>query len=215
MTETPTAGSPHERSRRQPEQTRRDLLKSARRVLARRGFHRTRIADIARDAHVAVGTFYLYYPTKEALFLELVEETIRMLRAEIDRAHAAAPDPRTRARAGCETFLRFAHENRELFRIVFGHGATFHDVVARSLDLFVSDIAGNLAAGMQAGVFNSNRPDVVAHALIGMSLQVVSWWIEQQDVSLAEVTDALVNLLFHGLDARGHEQLAPAASASH
>lgn len=189
------------RSQRQRERTRRELLDSARRVLARHGFHRTKIVDIAREAGIAVGTFYLYYPTKEALFLELVQDTVNMLRAEIDRVQALTSDPRSRARAGCETFLRFAHQNRELFRIVFGHGATFHTVVADAQQEFAADIATHLADGMQVGVFRSNRPDVAAQALVGMCLQVLSWWIDQEGVSLAEVTQSLLELLFHGLEA--------------
>jgi len=213
MTQTSNPRAPSAR-RRPREQTRRDLLDSARRVLARHGFHRTKVADIARDAHVAVGTFYLYYPTKEALFLELVEDTVRKLRGEIDRAHAAAADPRARARAGCETFLRFAEENRELFRIVFGHGATFHNVVAQAQRLFAADAAANIAAGMQAGIFRPSRPDIVAHALIGMLLQVVSWWIEQEEVSLSEVTEGLTDVLFHGLDTNQGSLVSESAAAS-
>src|SRR5579862_6341808 len=56
---------------RRREQTARHLLEAARAVLATKGYHGTKIVDIARAARVGVGTFYLYYPTKEALFLEL------------------------------------------------------------------------------------------------------------------------------------------------
>lgn len=189
------------RAQRRREHTRRELLSAARRVLARHGFHRTKIVDISREAGVAVGTFYLYYPTKEALFLELVEDTVRLLKAEIDRIESALIDPGQRARAGCETFFRFAQENRELFRIVFGHGATFHRVVRRAQELFVNGIAANVAAGMRTGAFRANRPDVVAQAFMGMSLQVVSWWIEQENIPVSEITDSLLAFIFHGLAA--------------
>ncbi len=187
------------RGKRRREQTRHDLLDAARRVLARHGFHRTKITDIAREAKVAVGTFYLYYQTKEALFLELVEDTVRLLKAEIDHAHSLNSDPAARARAGCETFFRFAQQHRELFRIVFGHGATFHGVVRQAQERFATDVAANLREGMQLGVFRPNHPDVVAHAFVGMSLEVVSWWIEQEHIPLAEITEALLQFVFHGL----------------
>ncbi len=199
MTEHSAASTTATRAQRRREHTRRELLSAARRVLARHGFHRTKIVDIAREARVAVGTFYLYYPTKEALFLELVEDTIRLLKAEIDRIESPLIDPAQRARAGCETFFRFAQDNRELFRIVFGHGATFHGVVRRAQELFLNGIATNVAAGMRSGAFRANRPDVVAQAFMGMSLQVVSWWIEQENIPVSEITESLLAFIFQGL----------------
>jgi AcrR family transcriptional regulator len=180
-------------------QNRGVLLRAARRVLAGKGYHRTKIAEIAREAGMGVGTFYLHYRTKEALFTELVEETARLLKRELDDARERHTDSRERARAGIETFFRFAHEHRELFRIVFGHGAEFHEVVRRAQELFVADVRENLRQGMQQGAFRPNRPDVLAPAFIGLSQQVVSWWIEQEDVSLAEVTESVLDFVFHGL----------------
>jgi AcrR family transcriptional regulator len=204
MAGEPIANATATRAQRRREQTRQDLLSAARRVLSRHGFHRTKIIDIAGEAGVAVGTFYLYYPTKEALFLEMVEDAVRLLKAEIDRLESLATDPIQRARAGCETFFRFARDNRDLFRIVFGHGATFHNVVHQAQELFVSGVAANLANGMRTGVFRPNRSDVVAHAFIGMLIQVVSWWIEQEKVPVSEITDSLLKFTFYGLVADRH-----------
>ena len=80
-----------ERSQRRREQTARTLLDAARRVLAAKGYHGTKIVDIARAASVGVGTFYLYYPTKEALFLELVEDTVARLKTELDACAPTSP----------------------------------------------------------------------------------------------------------------------------
>jgi AcrR family transcriptional regulator len=189
-----------DRPQRQRQYTRRDLLTSAQRVLAQKGYHRTKIADIARDAGIAVGTFYLYFPTKEALFLELVQETVHLLEAELDRARNAALDPRQRARAALETFFNFAHRHRELFRIAFGHDATFHEVVHQAQDLFVNDITRHLTEGMDAGAFRRSNPEVLAHAFIGLSLEVVSWWLEHPDLSVSEVTEPLLAFVLRGLE---------------
>jgi AcrR family transcriptional regulator len=199
MSDKSSANGAVSRAQRRRKQTRQDLLSAARRVLSRHGFHRTKIIDIAGEAGIAVGTFYLYYPTKEALFLEMVEDAVHLLKADIDRLESPSADPIQRARAGCETFFHFAQENRDLFRIVFGHGVTFHGVAHRAQELFVSGVAANLAAGIRAGVFRPNRPDVVAQAFTGMLLQVVSWWIEQENVPVSEVTESLLEFAFHGL----------------
>lgn len=188
------------RSQRRREQTRRDLLDAARRVLSEKGFHRAKVADIAHAAKVGVGTFYLYYPTKEALFIELVEDLVRLLKAEFEKLRAEVRDPVALARIRNETFFRFAQSHRELFRIVFGHGEEFHDVVRRAQQLFIADLAENLRDGMQTGAFRPGNPDLLAHAFIGVALQVVHWWVENETMPVEEVSQAVLDFVLHGLE---------------
>jgi len=191
-----------DRAQQRRAQTARQLLEAARGVLAAKGYHGTKIVDIARAARVGVGTFYLYYPTKEALFLELVEDAVAQLKVQLDTVRVAVVDPVEQARTRTLTFFRFASDNRELFRIVFGHGASFHDVVRRCQDSFIEDMRESLAVGMASGAFRSADAMVWAQALIGMSLQVVSWWIEQEGVSIEEVARSLSDLALHGIAKR-------------
>jgi AcrR family transcriptional regulator len=62
------AGSLTPRGRR----TRDRLLAAAREVFERDGYHDTRVTDIARLAHVAHGTFYTYFQSKEDIFRHVV-----------------------------------------------------------------------------------------------------------------------------------------------
>ena len=107
------------RFERRRERTRHELLGAAVRVLSDKGFHDTKIADIAGAADVGVGTFYLHFETKDALFDALVDDTVRRLKAATDDALRAAHDPIDRVRRANAAFCRFAAENREVFRIVF------------------------------------------------------------------------------------------------
>jgi len=188
-----------ERSQRRREQTARTLLDAARRVLAAKGYHGTKIVDIARTASVGVGTFYLYYPTKEALFLELVEDTVARLKTELDSVRSSVSDPIEQSRVRTLTFFRFAQENRELFRIVFGHGASFHDVVRRCQEGFIRDLYESITAGMEIGALREGDAMIWAQAFIGSSLQVVSWWIEQEDVPIEDVAASLSDLALYGM----------------
>jgi len=105
-------------------------------------------------------------------------------------------------RSSTLTFFRFASDNRELFRIVFGHGASFHDVVRRCQDSFISSMTNSLAAGMASNAFRSADAAVWGQALIGMSLQVVSWWIDQEGVPIEEVAHSLSDLALYGIAKR-------------
>jgi AcrR family transcriptional regulator len=59
---------------------------------ARSGFYATTMADVAAEAGVSKGTPYLYFPSKEALFLALHEEWDCGAERRIDAAIAALPE---------------------------------------------------------------------------------------------------------------------------
>ncbi len=63
-------GNPRTAPRRA--RTRQKLLTAARVVFEQAGYHNARLADIVVEAGVATGTFYNYYPSKQAIFRELV-----------------------------------------------------------------------------------------------------------------------------------------------
>src|SRR5438093_1312232 len=102
------------RFERRRERTRHELLAAAAGVLARKGLHETKVSDIAAAADVGVGTFYLHFPTKEALFDAVVDETVQRLKATVDEARLRAPDPLAKLRAADVAFFRFARDNREV-----------------------------------------------------------------------------------------------------
>ncbi|MDQ3741464.1 MAG: TetR/AcrR family transcriptional regulator [Actinomycetota bacterium] len=71
---------------------REQLLAAAREVLAENGYERTTVSSIATRANVAQGTFYLYFPSKEALPGALAMELSRALGAATARVTAEDHD---------------------------------------------------------------------------------------------------------------------------
>jgi len=73
----------------QPER-RAMLLRCAVRVFARRGIGAARHAEIAREAKVSVPTVFFYFPTREALVREVLNEVARFFEAMTERIHASS-----------------------------------------------------------------------------------------------------------------------------
>ena len=201
-----TGASPLNRTARRREQTQRDLLGAAKRVFASKGYFQTKVSDIAADADVGVGTFYLHYDGKEALFAKLVDQTARQLKARIDTAKARVTNPAEQARVSCEEFFRFARDNRETFRILFGQD-TFNQTIRNAQDIFIADIAESITAGIRQGVFAAYPPAVIAQAVIGVLTQVVSWWITNEEVRLEEVVEATNRFIASGLVAHASTEI--------
>jgi AcrR family transcriptional regulator len=74
---------PEKRDKRDKAQRRKALLEAARDVFSSKGYHEARIDDIAAAARVAKGTFYLYFPDKRTVFVELVDSLFARLATAI------------------------------------------------------------------------------------------------------------------------------------
>jgi AcrR family transcriptional regulator len=186
---------------RRREKTRLDLLAAAERVISAKGFHRTRIADIAQEADVGLGTFYLHFRTKNEIFIELIEQGAGQLLDAIRHAKAGAQSAAQKLEITINTVLDAAAKNRELFRIVFGHGPAFLDLMVKVHELFIDDLRGDLAPIV------GPKADAIANLTVGMLSQAISWLLERSSLSIAELKEVTVNFALGGL-ARA---LAPAA----
>ena len=201
--------APSNRFERRRERTRQELLAAAERVLADKGLHETKISDIASAADVGVGTFYLHFPTKDALFDAVVEDTMRRFKGAIDEARRSVEDPIEQMRAANAAFCRFACDNREVFRIVFGHAAAYNEVIRRAQALFAADVEESVRRGIAIGVFAPLPPALVAQAVIGMATQVLSWWTATESVSIESLHETMFTLSLDGLRARTPKKGTP------
>ena len=79
---------------------RRMILDAAIRVLARQGYHGTRVSDIADEAGVAYGLVYHYFKSKDEVLNELFTERWSLLLAAIEEADRERADAAREARRG-------------------------------------------------------------------------------------------------------------------
>jgi AcrR family transcriptional regulator len=184
---------------RRRERTRQDLLDAATGVLAEKGLHETKVSDIAAAADVGVGTFYLHFQTKEALFDAVVEDTVTRLKATVDAARAHGKSAVEKLRLANAALFRFARDNREVFKIVFGHAAAYNDLIRRAQALFIADVEETIREGIASGAFAAMPPALVAQAMIGMATQVISWSTEHESVPHDTLTDTITTLALDGL----------------
>src|SRR3982751_1532252 len=94
------------------ERTLRKILDAARQEFGERGFSDSSIVGITQRAGVALGTFYTYFDSKEAVFQALVKDMSAQVRDHVAPAFKAATDTIDGERRALESFLRFARTPR-------------------------------------------------------------------------------------------------------
>jgi AcrR family transcriptional regulator len=108
-----------ERRDREKEARRESILAAARELFWERGFAATTMPLIAEAAELAPGTLYLYFPSKDALYVELLFECYDDLIERLRSAGASKRSPRSRAGALIDAFVGFARDCPQCLDIIF------------------------------------------------------------------------------------------------
>jgi AcrR family transcriptional regulator len=103
-----------ERGRR----TLRKLLDAAAEEFGEKGFHEASVSSITRRAEVALGSFYTYFDSKDALFRALVADMSEKVRTSARSALTENMGALEIERAALAAFLHFAAEHKEIYRII-------------------------------------------------------------------------------------------------
>jgi AcrR family transcriptional regulator len=106
---------------------RADLLACAARVFAANGFPGTDMQAVADAAGVAKGTLYLYFSSKEEMFLAAVDQGLQRLRAFVDAAVEGVDEPLEVIAKAIFAYLRFFKEQPEQAELLILERAEFRD----------------------------------------------------------------------------------------
>ncbi|HEV7865281.1 MAG TPA: TetR/AcrR family transcriptional regulator [Acidimicrobiia bacterium] len=140
----------------------------ARELFAAGGFHATSMDDVAEAAGVTKPVLYQHFPSKRALYRELLEDVGRRLMADITAAAAPADTGRERVQNGMAAYFGFVTDNQPAFRLLFGasvrNDAEFAEVVERVLEHMADAVALMIDVDVPA-----EQRRVLAHAVIGMA----------------------------------------------
>ena len=97
---------------------RREILDAARVGVADRGYAKLSMRQIAKAVGCSVGTIYLYYANKDALYGALVDEAVQHLVASYQPALGIA-DPVARMEEICRAYVRFALTYPEQYKLMY------------------------------------------------------------------------------------------------
>lgn len=200
------------------QRTRAKLLKAAESVFGEKGYERASIADITRKSGVALGTFYVYFPDKQSIFIEVVDDLGTRLRRLIGESTARCDNRMDVEREGLRTFFQFVRQHPNLYRVVRQAEFVDTDCYRRYYDRFAKGYVTGLSNAMDAGEVRRMDPETLAYCLMGIGdFLGMRWVLWEEDPGLERVLDTAMSLIRNGLDARpatARNGLKSTASAS-
>jgi AcrR family transcriptional regulator len=102
-------------------------LTAAARVFAQHGYSAADLDQVGRKAGVAKSTIYLYFRSKEALFLATVDDAMRQLTAAIDTVRDSVTDPLEVIDRAIRVYLEFFDRNPHYVELLIQERAQFKD----------------------------------------------------------------------------------------
>lgn len=181
------------------EMSRARLLKAAMQQFADKGFHAAKVSDIVKAAGLTQAAFYLYFPSKDAIFTELVEEYKQRL-AELSNAgslvtpleSSAVPD---QVRENLRNLLSFVSASPELTRIALFESSEAEQIEAGILQLITRNLRNNQQAGHV-------RPDLPLEVAAESMMAIVERFILkllQGKTDLDSLVDDMANVICFGI----------------
>lgn len=166
-----------------------------------RGFHEAGITHITQRAGVALGTFYTYFDSKEAVFRALVRYFSDQVREGAGQAFAGAPDQLTAEHRGLEWFLHFAREHKEIYRIIDQAEFVDPEIFRFHYETTVGRIRKRLEAAARRGEVRADVGEVHAWAIAGMNVFLgLRFGVWSDDSDLVETAKIANRLLREGLE---------------
>ena len=154
-----------ERKEREKEHRKEEILDAAQKVFFDKGLPSATMDEIAEAAELSKGTLYLYYKSKEDLYLGVMMRGMQVLFSEYEVLAASLDSPLRKIIKLSELYTAFFASNRKFFRMFhFLQMPQFHKQVSEEMQQYCGTetrrlwdlVIGIMKKGMEAGILRSD-----------------------------------------------------------
>lgn len=184
------------------------ILDATERLLARLGYQKTTMEDLAREAGISKRTVYFYFPSKEAVALASIDRVVARLCHRLLGIAAGPGSPESKLRA--MLLVRVLHRFdsvRDYYHSLDELLATLRPAYLKRRQQYVEDeaaiLAKTVADGMAQGIFVSGDADALARTLLTGTNSLLPYSLTAKELgkrrSIERQVGAIADLLLHGL----------------
>ncbi len=153
-------------------------------VFAERGYHAASMDEIAELAGVSKPMIYMYFGSKEGLYVAYIDRTGRELLVRLARAGEVAG--RNPFIAPITEFLAFVEEHRDGWTVLFRE-QTSSRPVAEEVAALRQQIAETIRRMIERGGVPPTPSDAIAHAIVGAGESLANWWLKHPEIAREQV----------------------------
>src|SRR5262245_29364814 len=176
---------------------REQFMTAAAQLIHDEGFQGLTVEEIVERAGLSIGTFYLYFESKDDLFVNLVIEYTNRLTARLETAANSGEGVLESLGRALDAYLDFVKETERGFLYYRDMGnveTTVGPLSAWAFSHTAAALRPLLERGITQGEIRRTDPELLGQALVGLTQHVAGYWLQHQDVFTREqVKDLLTS----------------------
>ena len=193
------------------EETRERILAAAEDCFAHYGYDATGVAEICQRAGVSKGAFFHHFPTKQAVFLELLERWLSKLNEQLAALHARSSNVP-------DALMQMAGMAKQVFELARGRSLIFLEFLSKATRdpqvwqavitpyrHFRSFFAEMIEAGIAEGTLKPVDPDAAANAIISLAIGLVlQATMDPEGANWGQVAKGSMQMLLGGIQQKAN-----------
>lgn len=188
---------------------RQRILLASIKVFSSKGFHGSKVSDIAKEADVADGTIYLYFKNKDDILIQLFDESLKVMLGNMRQALAEVDDPLDRLKIFIRMHLESVEKYQNLAEIMQLELRQSHkfmkEHVPKRWSEYLNIISDTVRKGQEIGKIRPDvHPAMMKRAVFGAMDEVALNWVlnkqrKKRSFSLEECAEKLADIFIAGL----------------
>ena len=188
-------------------ETREKLLESAKELFSKKGYYETKISDIVEKSGVAQGTFYIYFKSKEEIFLELVKSLHEDLIKKLEKYITLEKECEVLIKDFVKEFLTEVYTNKEIADIFFSQLLGLNQEFKKLYIKKISDIQ-NLIFKVLNRFFPEEESQILSTLILGFIRQIFFNCLINKNLSLDKMLSKAekgIDIIFQGVYSEGRK----------
>ena len=178
-----------------------DIIKVAAKLFSQKSFHDVKMDEIAEELSIAKGTIYLYFKSKEKLYLEILEESYEAIEAILENEIAIDETSPVKLQKVLGIIFSFYRRNLDVLKIlsrdethlIKEHFEFTEHWRLRRLKLYEKI----LEKGIDEGAFSVKSPKLTALIIFGLVRSVMFFYSTEKDTT--DIAEEVYYVITNGI----------------
>ena len=176
------------------------ILAAARSVFADIGFGAASVRDIIRRTDLATGTFYNYFPDKESVLREILDETTGEIRVLVREARREATTVEDFVRGGFRAYFEYLASDRQTLELVTRNAGTIRSMFDEpTVGAGVEELRLDLERAATDGILAPHDSELMAAAMVGAAVEVAIRLLDREQLDVDGPVELLTGVFAPGL----------------